>query len=100
MLRNEGSTRVSRHESVSIVMRSKTVSLLQAIAWLSLAGALVVGTTGDQNAQIILASLAGLSIMAYLVRRQLNQGTPRFLAARNLVIIGLLVMSGGVAVTS
>jgi len=79
---------------------SRTVTLLQAIAWLTLASALVVGTTGDQNVQIILASLAGLSIMAYVITRELEKGTPRFLASRSLIILGLFAMVGGVAVTS
>ena len=78
---------------------SKISSILQAIAWVSLPAALVVGTTGDQNAQIILASLAGLSIMAYVVSKQLGRGNPRFLAARSTLIVGLLVMAGGVAIT-
>jgi hypothetical protein len=81
-------------------MTSKTVTLLQVIAWITLAGALVVGTTGDQNAQIILASLAGLSIIAYVITKELGKGTPRFLEARNPIILGLLAMVGGVGVTS
>jgi hypothetical protein len=61
-----------------------------------LVGALLVGLTGDQNYQVILASLAGFAITGYLFLRGLSFGSPRFLQVKGFVIFSLTLILAGV----